>query len=162
MANASTLQVDPTIPSTPSQYQTKVAPSNVIVSGIDASKLHTVVVLDPGVGPTFAALNFVAGFVHWTQSNVPGSELLSGVSGASMGGEAFNAYFGPTNPQLASHMYTLGVYEQQGTITPALSQYLEYSNGTSAAGHAARANWNAALELAQWVPLWQPMLMAGI
>ena len=60
-----------------------------------------------------------------------------------MGGEAFNAYFGPTNPQLASHMYTLGVYEQQGTITPTLSQYLEYSNGTSAAGYPARANWNA-------------------
>ena len=40
-------------------------------------------------------------------------------------------------------MYTLGVYEQKGTITPTLAQYEEYSNGTSAAG-PARANWNTA------------------
>ena len=75
------------------------------------------------------------GFVHWTQVNIPGSQLASGVSGGALGGEALTPYFGPTTPKLASHMYTFMVYEQAGTMAPTAQQTNKYFN------QQQRMNW---------------------
>ena len=104
------------------------------MSNVDPSKLYTLVLVDPGTGPTFGT-SFTVGFVHWTQVNIPGSQLASGVSGGALGGEALNPYFGPTNPQLASHMYTPMVYEQAGTMAPTAQQTNKYFN------QQQRMNW---------------------
>jgi len=99
-------------------FQTEQAPSLFWVAS--AQKYYTVLMVDVGEGPEYAADAYKATYLHWLVMNVPGTEVDSG--------QTIVDYFGPFNRDMAAHTYVFAIYEQAGffkasTIVAAKTKY---------------------------------------